>query len=275
MISRFWTLSLMTTICLSSVPAARAVSGCTNDLLNGGFALQYSGTVSVTAGKLIGGLAAPKDAPTSGGVSVNAIARFNLTPDGVVSGYSWGNIQGAWVQDTTLMGSYTVNTDCTLDLSLWDASGATAHLEGVIVGQGASVLMTQTDAGIGITGTMKHVHGFCQTGDLTGTFGIQYTGSTLGSSGSAISSTGMVSLDGNGGANAMEDRINAGKYAETDSSGSLTVNPDCSFSLRLTAADGSTANFAGLITFDANQNPQPILIRSDANTAVSGSMVAQ
>jgi hypothetical protein len=274
MISRFWTLFLATTICVSFVPVAGAVSGCTNENLTGGFALQYSGNVSVTAGKLIGGLAAPANAPTSG-VSVNAIARFSLTPDGAISGYSWGNIQGAWVQDSTLTGSFTVNTDCSVDMTLMDASGATSQLEGVIVGQGNSVLMTQTDAGIGITGTMKHVHGFCQTSDLTGAFGIQYTGSTLGSSGSAISSTGMVSLDGNGGASASEARIAGGKYADTDSTGSITVNPDCSFSLMLTAASGATVNFAGVIAFDSNQIPQPTLIRSDANTAVSGSMVAQ
>src|SRR5262249_42537864 len=124
MMSRFWILTLTATLCLSSVPAARAVSGCTNDLLNGGFSLPYPGSVSVTAGKLIGGLAAPANAPTSGNVSVNGIARFNLTLDGAISGYSWGNVQGAWVQDSTLTGSFTVNTDCTVNINLKDASGA-------------------------------------------------------------------------------------------------------------------------------------------------------
>jgi hypothetical protein len=274
MISRVWTLFLATTMCVSFVPVAGAVSGCTNENLNGGFALHFSGNVSVAAGKLIGGLAAPKDTPTTGTVSANGIARLTLTPEGVISGNSWGNIQGEWAQDT-LMGSFGVNTDCTVLISLWDASGAMAQLQGIIVGQGNSVLITQTDTGLGITGTMKHVHGFCQTGDLSGAFGIQYTGSTLGTSGGSISSTGMVSLDGNGGAMASEGRITAGKFASTDSMGSITVNPDCSFSLMLTAMDGSMANFSGVITFDANQTAQPVLIRSDAGTAVSGSMAAQ
>src|SRR5262249_4474073 len=96
--SRGWTLCLVTALVLGFVPAARAVSGCSNELLNGGFALQYSGTATVTAGKLIGGLAAPANTPTSGAVTVNAVARFTLTSDGTISGYSWGSIQGAWVQ---------------------------------------------------------------------------------------------------------------------------------------------------------------------------------
>jgi len=274
--SRVWTLCLAAALGLGFGSTASAVTGCTNDWLNGAFAVQFSGTGAAASGRLIGGIAIPKDTATAGALlPVTGVMRLTLTPEGALSGYSWGNLQGGWVQDATLTGSFSVNTDCTASFNLTDASGATAQFSGVIVGQGDSVLVTQTDSGSGITGQMKRVRGFCQTSDLAGSFGMQYTGSVLGSSGGSTSSTGMITLDGNGGVAATEARFNGSKYAQTTSTGSINVNPDCSFSLSLMAADGSSVNFVGLVAAGSQQAPAPLLVRSDAGTAVSGSMIAQ
>ena len=142
-------------------------------------------------------------------------------------------------QPGVVAGPYNVNADCTASLALTGASGNTENFAGVVVVQGASALILQTDAGAGVSGSMQRIHGFCQTSDLSGAFGIQYSAASVG-----VSSTAAVILDGQGTATATETPLNSGVISQVASTGRIGINADYSATLTLTSlVDGSTVNF--------------------------------
>lgn len=163
-------------------PSALAVNGCTNSYLNGNYAMQYTGISAPGVASGIGGLAVPssmaaafqQDA-TSGANTTAPMAgavRLNLDGNGNLAGYSAENMAGQWIM-ANVTGTYNLNIDCTFSMSLTDASGNTENFGGVLVNQGASGIVLQTDAGTGISGTLKTTRGFCQTSDLFGAFGLR------------------------------------------------------------------------------------------------------
>lgn len=252
--------------------SAYAVSGCTNALLNGSYGMQLSGTSMPAAAASVAGVAVPPS--KTGGVTGSAIApvagfmRLQADGAGNLAGYSGASIQGAWLQGN-VTGSYSVNYDCSAVLTVVDSAGATETFRAVLVNQGRSVLLAQTDTGTGVSGTLRQVHGFCSTSDISGSFGMQYSGTAAGA---AFSSTGLLTFDSQGGASATETRITGGSASTVVSSGTITVNPDCSAAISLAAADGSALNLIGLISADETQI---LVVRSDAGTAMSGLLSAQ
>jgi hypothetical protein len=263
-------------------PAARAINGCSNSTVNGNYAIQISGTSAPTIAASIGGLAVP--ASISQAASVRAIngGASNVPADGIMrlfldgNGLLFGNasvsLDGTWLQGN-LSGQYTVNQDCSASFSLSDPSGATGNFAGVVVGQGDAVLVLQTDNGTGVSGVFKKTRGFCQTADLAGTFGIQYSGSAVGN-GSPYSSVGILILDGQGDVSGAESRFSSGATSQVTSSGSIAVNPDCTAVITLTSQGAATQSitFAGTLTVD---NKQLLLVQSDAGMAATGTMIAQ
>jgi hypothetical protein len=249
----------------------------------GNYAMQFAGTATPGVASGIGGVAVPPSMSTqfqtavvttsSGSAPIAGAAWLSLDGNGNVSGYSSENMAGQWLQGN-LAGTYSVNTDCTYSLALTDSSGNTEHFGGVLVGQASSAIVLQTDAGSGISGTLKSVRGICLTSDLSGTFGLQYAGTSIGLSNSPYSSVGVVSLDGQGNLSASETRFSGGSSSQVQSTGTITVNPDCSFTMVLssTAASGGAMNFFGIAS--AN-NTQLLIVQSDAATAVTGAMTSQ
>jgi len=135
-------------------------------------------------------------------------------------------------------GSYNVNADCTASLALTDASENTENFAGVVVGQGTSALIFADGCGRGVSASMQRIYGFCQTSDLSGAFGIQYSAASGG-----VSSTAAVILDGQGNATATETRLNSGVISQVASTESIG-NAACSATLTLTSlVDASTVNF--------------------------------
>jgi hypothetical protein len=279
------TLSLITGLVagLATAPSALAVSGCTNSYLSGNYAMQLSGVSAPGVAMGIGGIAVPASMSTafqqgvignSGNGPIAGAVRLTLDGSGNITGDSSENMAGQWMQGN-VTGSYTVNTDCTFSLALTDASGNTENFGGVLVGQDRSAVVLQTDAGSGVSGTLKSVRCFCQTSDLLGTFGLQYAGATIGFSNSPYySSVGVVSFDGQGNLTAAESRFSGGSTSQVQSIGTMTVNSDCSFTMALSSlsASGGAMNFFGIAS--AN-NKQLLIVQSDAATAVTGTMTSQ
>jgi len=278
------TLSLLTglVIVLSLAPSALAVNGCANSYLNGNYALQFAGVSSPGVAIGIGGVAVPASMAlsfkqdTSNGTSAVApmagAARLILDGNGNIAGYSSENMAGQWIQGN-VTGTYVVNTDCTFSFAITDSNGNTQNFSGVLTGQSSGAMVLQTDAGSGVSGTLKSARGLCQTPDLFGSFGLQYSGTTLPSN-TADSSVGVVTLDGQGNLTAAETRFSAGASFQVQSTGSIVINTDCSFTMTLSSVSptGGAMNFFGIASAD---NKQLLIVQSDAATAVTGTMTSQ
>jgi len=272
---------------MALTPAAHAINGCTNNWpLYGTYGMQFYGATAPNLAGGVGGVIAPLSsaggspvaavAPlqSTGGIAVG-FAQLTLDGAGGVSGISHANLNGAW-SEGTVTGAYTVNNDCTLSLSLVDLSGASQNFTGAVVERGTGAVLIQTDAGTGVSAELQSTRNWCATPDLTGTFSFRSFGSMVGanSGGSAYSSVGLLSLDGQGNATATESRFVNGASYQVASSGAITVNADCSVAVALTPTTGSgnSLNFRGFLSSDETQM---ILVQTDANTAVRGSVMVQ
>lgn len=278
------TLTLITGLVtgLALAPSALAINGCTNSYMFGNYAMQFAGTAAPGVASGIGGVAVPPSMSTqfqtaaltgSGSAPVAGAAWLSLDGNGNVSGYSSENMAGQWLQGN-ITGTYIVNTDCTFSLALTDSSGNTENFGGTLVGHASSGIVLQTDAGSGVSGILNSVRGMCLPSDLSGTFGLQYAGTSIALSNSPYSSVGVVSLDGQGNLTAAETRFSGGTSSQVQSTGTIVVNPDCSFTMVLssTAASAGATNFFGIAS--AN-NTQLLIVQSDAATAVTGAMTSQ
>jgi hypothetical protein len=278
------TLSLITGLVtgMSLAPSALAFDGCTNSYLNGNYALQFSGVSAPAVASGIGGVAVPASMAatfqqdtangSSGAAPVAGAARLSLDGNGNISGYSSENMAGNWIQ-ANITGTYVVNTDCTFSLAIADTSNHTENFSGVLTGQSSGAVVLQTDPGTGVSGSLKSARGLCQTSDISGSFGLQYSGTSI-STNSPYSSVGVVTLDGQGNLTAAETRFAAGSSSQAQSAGTIVVNPDCSFTMALSSVSGSSGamNFFGIASAD---NKQLLIVQSDAATAVTGTMTSQ
>ncbi len=267
---------------LALAPCALAFDGCTNSYLNGNYALQFTGVSAPGVASGIGGVAVPASMATafqqdtsngsSGLAPVAGAARLILDGNGNISGYSSENMAGNWIQGN-ITGTYVVNTDCTFSFAIADAGGHTENFSGVLTGQSSAAVILQTDPGTGISGTLKSARGLCQTSDIFGAFGLQYSGTSL-STNSPYSSIGVITLDGQGNLTATETRFSGGSSSQAQSTGTIVVNSDCSFTMALSpmSAAGGAMNFFGIASAD---NKQLLIVQSDAATAVTGTMSSQ
>jgi hypothetical protein len=208
----------------------------------------------------------------SSNVPDDGILHLFLDGNGLLLGNSSVSLSGTWLQGN-VSGQYNVNQDCSATFSMSDPSGATANFAGVVVGQGDTVLVLQTDNGTGLAGLFKRMRGFCQTSDLAGAFGIQYSGVAV-AGGSPYSSVGIITLDGQGDVSGAENRFTSGSTSQITSTGTIAVNPDCSATITLTSqgASAQSLNFAATVSYD---NKQLLLVQSDAGMSATGAMTAQ
>jgi hypothetical protein len=263
-------------LAIGATPSAKAVNGCTNALLVGSYGLQFSGTLTPELSGGVGGIRTPESAvarmgaDTPAGANVAAgYSRLVMDGAGGVFGNTAVAIAGAWSAGP-VSGSYNVNNDCTVTLTLTDSAGASQHFDGVATRLGESAMIIQTDAGVGISGALKRAPVFCQASDVNRSFQFRNAGSMIDTGG--FSSIGLMNIDDQGNITATESRFSSGKYAQVASAGAIVVNSDCTVSLSMASADGSAANYQGILV---NSAKELLLVRSDDGSAVTGSVVAQ
>jgi hypothetical protein len=272
------TLKIVTGLALAigAMPRAQAITGCTNNMLSGAYGWQLSGTLTPNLSGGVAGAATPpkvmsriaSDAP---GTSVAAgLATVFLDGGGNLFGDAVLIVDGT-SSEGPVTGAYNVNDDCSMSITLTDSSGGTQHFDGVVVNRGDGANLLQTDQGVGVSGSLRHARGFCQTSDIGGGFGFRSTGTTADSG--PVSSIGSINLDGQGNVTASESRFGSGAYSQVASTGSITVNSDCSLNLMLASnADGSLVNYRGIIL---NSTKDMFLLRSDDGATVTGTVIAQ
>ena len=272
------TLCVIGLIAAASVltPNAGAAVNCSNDLLTGVYGLRISGMLrtSLTGGVAGAGLtdaiAARLKAGAAGSNAAAGYARLFMDGAGGVSGTSAASIVGIW-SEGPVVGQYAVKEDCTFTLTLTDVAGGTQHLEGVLTRTGDSASLLQTDTGTGVSGLLKRSNDFCDGSALPANLKMQTSGA-VGSSG-PLNSVGLVEIGNDGGITAIESRFSNGAVSRVASTGTMTINADCTVSFSLTStADGSVAAYRGMLV---NGGRELMVVRSDAGAIVSGDAAVQ
>lgn len=172
----------------------------------------------------------------------------------------------------TRVGTYSVNTDCTISMTLRDAfspnatlpSGtggpltATATLEGVLVDNGDEIDLVQTavGAGTGALVTLRKTAQFngCTNGSLVGSFGFEAIGVENGPAPAVGATPSQVGLnivgrlvaDGQG--NFVTDALASLSPLKRQITGTYTVNSDCTGTAVLIDSNGKTRNATFVLT---------------------------
>ncbi|HTS25856.1 MAG TPA: hypothetical protein VMH81_08270 [Bryobacteraceae bacterium] len=263
-------------LAIGLVPRAQAITGCTNNLLSGAYGWQVSGTVTPALSGGVAGAVTPvkvmsriaSDAP--GTSLVTGLATVIMDGGGNFFGDAVAIVDGV-SSEGPVSGTYNVNDDCSASITLTDSSGGTQHFDGVVVNRGDGVNLLQTDQGVGVSGSLRHARGFCQTSDIGGGFGFRTAGAVADSG--PVSSIGSLNLDGQGNVTTSESRFGNGAYSQVATTGTITLNSDCTLNMTLAAnSDGSLVNFRGVVL---NSSKEMFLIRIDDGTTVTGTVTAQ
>jgi hypothetical protein len=153
---------------------------------------------------------------TTGAVGTNPWSRFvaNLVVNGAFNaagrifadgaGNLYASAEGAALLTNTLVGTYTVNTDCSLTMSLRDpfpataggvvttTGGPTVTLEGLIIDGRIEAVMTNPNAaGATITFVKTSQFNACSNTNLTGTYGLVGSGAIVPGAVTPAATTGV------------------------------------------------------------------------------------
>ena len=179
----------------------------------------------------------------------------------------------------TQVGTYSVNSDCTVSATFTDAFAtpggagltpvqASATFEGVLVQNASEIDLVQTGASAaGATVTLRKAKQYngCTNDGLTGTFGVGASGvattsviapagGTATSVSTAFSLFGRVNADGQG--NFVKDSAGiASPLTQRQLTGTYTVNLDCTGSATLLGADGKSRKVDFVIVSPGGPNP--------------------
>ncbi len=120
-------------------PVARAQSGCTNASLKGSY------------GYVINGFFYDQD--LNQGVYAEA-GGLVADGNGALTGVSTSNVDGTVQRGQKFSGTYTINADCSGNMTLTDASGNAMGLRDIVLTNGGKqVAMVDADTNIIISGT--------------------------------------------------------------------------------------------------------------------------
>jgi hypothetical protein len=277
------------------------ITGCTNAYLTGTYNAQIASINFQSLGSSGGttGSAATGTAVANGGFGNNSnsfsgktpgLGRFYLDGNGNILGFDNS------INTSTIIGSYSVNSDCTASLTLRSGQSFNA----VVAQAGAQVQFIETDsAGNGAVGSLLRSANAClSNADYPATlaftfFGAQSVAGTAGATGATgttdtsatvmpYSAVGSLTLENNQGFALKEWVFSAGKLQTINTSGTYSVGFDCSLKLTINnsaSANGGTTGaalspvaFQGLLV---NKNGGVIALQPDAGTTITGSFVAQ
>ncbi|MEH2182715.1 hypothetical protein [Nostoc sp.] len=182
----------------------------------------------------------------------------NFDGKGNYSGTGITNISGAFSK-INISGTYTVNPNCTVELSSSTTSTngivRDAVQFGTIVGRGREIITLQTSPDDNVqTGIFKKVvkaqkdKFSCTNAALKGLYGVQGSGFRLPTEGSYVpfGATNVRNFDGKGNYSGKGITNVSGTFTKTNISGTYTVNPDCTIELNdaTTSTEGVVRNFS-------------------------------
>jgi hypothetical protein len=223
--------------------------------------------------------------PKSFGGATPGVGRYYLDGNGNIVGQGTGN------QTQAIIGSYTVNTDCTVTMSL--QTGETFNA--VASADGSTILFVQSNAGQGgAVGEFVRGSAMCPSGSGVRTFGFSAFGAKVIQSGSGstaaptfgpASAVGIIALNDQGGFNLQQWSYTTSGFKQTVSTGSYTIGSDCNLHLTFastTASGGTTGSvsspmsFSGLLITDLTGQLNGVVVeQADANTIGLGNMISQ
>ncbi len=200
---------------------AHAQSVCDPRKFQGAYGVQLSGDTTISG------------SPTP----VAVIGRLEFDGLGSVSGYVSVNFSG-YLLGNPVTGKYDAHTDCTLNWSLQDDSGAYQHFSGIMTSDFQRVNFRQTDKGGASHGVMIRTPAACSTGALLKRYNYKISGSTTpmlpGETAHTVSSTGAVDVTGTGNLTLTPD----GPHAAT--AGTVEVDSDCIVTMQLALSVGDS-----------------------------------
>ncbi len=231
-------------ILLSSVACFRCFGAdfCVPADIHGPYGFQLTGTT------MISGTATP----------IAAVGRLVFDGTAGLSGVSSVNFNGLFLGNPTT-GSYTINTDCALTLSLQDTSGAFQHFSGKSAPGGDRIDIQQTDPGTHERGLMVRSTDSCKSTGFQGQYDFTMSGraTPLASEGSKGSGSARASVQADGAGNLVVLRGSA------KTTGTYTVDSDCFVQLDFGLADGDSASSIKMRGILVNGNKEMLAIESD------------
>lgn len=267
-----------------SSPAAAGTTGGTTG--------STGSTSGGTTGAVNGGLG---NNPSSFGGAVPGLGRFFFDGNGNIVG------QGSNGSGNVLLGTYTVNIDCTATMKF--TTGQTFNA--VVAQSGARILFIESDAnGAGAIGELDRATTACAASQFPQSFAFSFFGaqpSTTSSSGgsgssgsggstgastttfSASSGIGSISLDASGNFSMTEWILANGAIKPVQSSGTYTLGMDCNIRLSFAASSvggapgsvgGPPALLSGLLV---GGSTGLVIVQTDQNMndIVPGQFIAQ
>ncbi len=231
---------------------AHSADVCDPRKFSGAYGVQLSGNTTISGSPqpvaLIGRLVFDGQGGVSGSMSVN------------FTGFLLGN---------PVTGAYDAHTNCTLNWSLQDDSGAFQHFSGTMTGDLARVEFRQTDQGGADGGIMLAMPKDCGPRVLRDRYTYSIAGSTTpmlqGETAHKVSSSGAVDVDGGAGTLSFTPD---GPHAA--STGKIEVDGQCiaTMEITLTGTDSTTGIPMKLRGVVVDGGKQILAIQTDPGTAV-------
>lgn len=238
------------TVSSTNTPPQPVVGGphtCSNASLAGNYGFTISG--GVQSGSFI---------PFAEAGSLSADGNGNVSGSATAS-------QAGQIIPRTFNGTYTVNLDCTGIAALSDSLGNSSNINFVILDNGREINFMEGDAGAVISGVAKPQASGCTIATMNGGYGYAVSGWT--GTADAYVESGKVVSDGAGNLSLQATASQAGTIATGSSTGTYSVNSDCTGTATFTDSFGSY--HLNLVVVDSGREVQ--FIQTDSGITISGS----
>ena len=245
------------------LPASAAYE-CNKQAISGPYGFQLSGmtTISGTSDPVVG------------------IARMVFDGDGNISGYSSVNFNGLLLGNP-VTGKYEVATDCAMNWSLQDDSGAFQHFSSSIKAGTNRVEFHQTDPGTGVRGILMKTAETCKASDFRADYGFTLSGvsTALATGGDSIdvSAKGSIHVDAEGKLTLTQTLTRRAGSGALTAPGTFEVKSDCfvTFDLTLPEPDAGMSPAVKLRGVLADGGKEILAIQTDPGESVSARFMAR
>ena len=245
-----WIPLLLAAACLWPL-SAHAQSTCANSSLNGTYFYVLSGNVYSATQKTY--------------VPYAEAGKFIADGNGNFSGQGTASFDYA-ITSVSLAGNYNVLANCTGTIPL---SRESISIQ--VVSGGQSIAFVSTSSNVVLTGhayrPVNATGGQCGNGSLSGTYGYVMTGAAADANGEYFySEAGQITADGNGNlTDTNMFNLGGGGTSVSSTSGTYTINSDCSGTATINYPDGKF--FYDMALAEGNN---VLFLEADAGTAVAG-----
>jgi len=249
-----------------------AITGCTNAYLQGSYGGQLSGRAAAIA---------PLSAKSSPASPQLGLTRLVFDGQGTLSGSATFDAT-ATANRSQITGTYAVNADCTVSLTLTDSVAGPQNFNGVLVSGGDRVYVAQIDSAAPFSGSLERARALCTAADFAGSYGFRRSGAALAAS--AVDRTaaaapnsdsvGLINADGVGSFSLIESIAGSGSAGWNLSTGAYTVAEDCSVTLTFDSPAGASGSAVIQGTLTSNRNGL-FTIETRSSVPVAGSFSVQ